>query len=364
MFATMIGSGIATCIIYGASTWQVSDRRKIGHVFANVNYSVKGRTPRLIKRKIDEDKTQYIYSVPYGLIDDDRLERILSKTLARPVKVMFRGKLIIYVYNNALSTQIKHDWSATTPWVVPIGQTLDGPLLHNFDVIPHMTVAGATRQGKTVFTKLLFAHLINGNPDVEFYVLDLKGGLEFGRYDKLRQVHAVASDVIEALECLAGIVRQMKADMRRFKDAGYNNIVNTPYTYRKFILVDEGAELDVKCQAILSEIARVGGALGYRIIFATQYPTADTLPRQLKQNADAKVSFRLPTEIASRVAIDEGGAELLRNPGRAIYRTHERHEVQVPYVSDEEISEVLRRYRRVEIAEQSHPSRRDIIEFN
>lgn len=364
MFATMIGSGIAACIIYGASTWRVSDRRKIDYVFANVNYSVKGRTPRLVKRIYDADKTQYIYSVPYGLIDDDRLERILSKTLSRPVKVMFRGKLVIYVYNGGLPTKIKHDWTTSTPWVVPIGQSLDGPLLHDFDVIPHMTVAGATRQGKTVFIKLMFAHLINGNPGVEFYVLDLKGGLEFGRYENIRQVKTVASDVYEALETLADIVRRMKADMKRFRDAGYNNIVNTPYTYRKFILVDEGAELDDKCRALLSEIARIGGALGYRIIFATQYPTADTLPRQLKQNADAKVSFRLPTEIASRVAIDEGGAELLRNPGRAIYRTHERHEVQVPYVGDKEISDRLRRYERVEITEQSQPSRRDIIEFN
>lgn len=364
MIATMVGSGIAACIIYGASTWQVSDRHKIDHVFANVNYSVNGRTPRLIKRKIDADKTQYIYSVPYGLIDDDRLERILTKTLARPIKVMFRGKLIIYVYNGGLPTQIKHNWTTTTPWVVPIGQTLDGPLLHDFDVIPHMTVAGATRQGKTVFTKLLFAHLINGNPDVEFYVLDLKGGLEFGRYANIRQVKTVASDVYEALETLADIVRRMKADMKRFRDAGYNNIVNTSLSYRKFILVDEGAELDDKCRALLSEIARIGGALGYRIIFATQYPTADTLPRQLKQNADAKVSFRLPTEIASRVAIDEGGAELLRNPGRAIYRTHERYEAQVPYISDEEVTEILRRYRRVEAAGENQSSRGDIIEFN
>ena len=38
---------------------------------------------------------------------------------------------------------------------------------------------------------------------------------------------------------------------------------------------------------MLSHIARIGGALGFRLIFCTQYPTGDTLPRQVKQNSDA-----------------------------------------------------------------------------
>lgn len=94
----------------------------------------------------------------------------------------------------------------------------------------------------------------------------------------------------------------------------------------------------------MSEIARIAGALGYRLIFCTQYPTADTLPRQIKQNADAKISFRLPTEVASRVALDEQGAEKLANVGRAIYRTHEKHIVQAPYIVDKEIKNKLEGY--------------------
>lgn len=128
---------------------------------------------------------------------------------------------------------------------------------------------------------------------------------------------------------------------------------------RKFIIVDEGAQLTpgqfmhpieknilIECQAKLSRIAAVGGALGYRLIFATQYPTADTMPRQIKQNADAKISFRLPSGYASGVAIDEYGAEELPSDvkGRALFKTHELKEIQVPYLSHEEMWKCLEKY--------------------
>src|SRR5690625_6819861 len=93
--------------------------------------------------------------------------------------------------------------------------------------------------------------------------------------------------------------------MSLFKSKGYTNVLNTNIKKRKFIITDEGAELAPAthqskeqkdmfkfCQHTLSEIARVAGALGYRNIFCTQYPTSDTLPRQIKQNSDAKISFR------------------------------------------------------------------------
>lgn len=63
---------------------------------------------------------------------------------------------------------------------------------------------------------------------------------------------------------------------------------------------------------MLSHIARIGGALGFRLIFCTQYPTGDTLPRQVKQNSDAKLGFRLPTQTASSVVIDEPGLESIK----------------------------------------------------
>lgn len=357
MEGLLIGSGIAAFLIYAADKWKETDLKKIKHVFRNTNYKVKDNEPKLIKSIKDECCTEYVFSVPYGLIDDPKLQNILEKTLCKPVLVRFKGRLLVKVYKNRLSKRIDYDWIKTDGWKVPIGYTQEKLLFHDFDKIPHMTVAGMTRQGKTVLLKLIMSHLINNQEQIEFHLIDLKGGLEFSRYKNLKQVKNVTSGIKETYHLLNKIEKMIRKDMQFFKDKGHSNILDTSIKTRTFIVVDEGAELtpeahhskDEKmlyryCQHVLSEVARIGGALGYRLIFATQYPTADTLPRQIKQNADAKISFRLPTEIASRVAIDESGAEELGCPGRAIYRTHEKHIIQVPFIADKEIQNRLRRF--------------------
>lgn len=358
MFGTLVGSGIALSLIYAVLNWSDSDEKKIQYVFKNIGYKVGNREPRLIKRDKKENYIDYVYSVPYGLIDDDRLQPILQKTLIKPVKVMFRGKLIIRVYNNNLPTKIDYDWHATDKHIVPIGQSLDGIVYHNFDAIPHMTVAGMTRQGKTVLLKLILTHLILNNSDVTFYIIDLKERLEFGEYERYKQVKSVVGNNQEANEMLNDVFNNLNNDLRK----GIKNVVGV-HDKRTFIIVDEAAELDNKCQEKLSRISRIGGALGYRLIFATQYPTADTLPRQIKQNSDAKISFRLPTKIASRVAIDENGAEELYCPGRAIYRTHERVEIQTLYIEEKEIFERLRRYEVDKTPTKNRETRKNIIKF-
>lgn len=364
MVGMLVSGGIAACLIYSSMKWTNTEAEKIQHVFLNIGYRIKDKVPRLIRKDKKETYTDYIYNVPYGLVDDPKLERILEKTLIKPVSVMFRGKLIVRVYNKNLTTHLDYDWQPSKRWTVPIGESLDGMIYHDFDKIPHMTVAGMTRQGKTVFLKLVLTHLILNNKNAEFYCIDLKGGLEFGKYKKLKQIKNVASDPVDAESCLESITNQIKADMQLFKSKGYNDITNTDINSRRFIIVDEAAELtdSKKSQKHLSEIARIGGALGYRLIFATQYPTADTLPRQIKQNADAKISFRLPTEVASRVALDEQGAEQIECIGRAIYRTHDRVEIQVPYVKDKNIMERLGKYDSADSAE-SEQIRTDTIEI-
>lgn len=372
----IIGASIASLVMYTTLKWNKSDKEKIRLTFRNLNYKVKDREPKLIKIRKTNNYTLYRYHVPYGLVDDEKLI-VLEKVLNKPIGLSFEeGKLNIKVYNNKLPERINYNWIPTNKWTIPIGQTLDGMIYQDFDEIPHMTIAGMTRQGKTVLLKLIFAHLINSHKNnVEFTIIDLKGGLEFNRYRNFKQVKSLTSDVNEAYTALTLLLNELKGDMSQFKRNGYTNIVETPIKTRKFIIVDEGAELapppfltkDEKrtylyCQYALSEIARIGGALGYRLIFASQYPTSETLPRQVKQNADVKISFRLPTEIASRVAIDENGAERLGVVGRAIHRTADRNVVQVPYVTDKEIMERLDEYANSN-NEEKPKTREDYVEF-
>ncbi|TFJ91826.1 FtsK/SpoIIIE domain-containing protein [Lentibacillus salicampi] len=372
---TIIGAGIALFTMYAADRWKKSDAEKIQHTFKNIGYAVGDHEPRLFKKHKTDGYTLYTYHVPFGLIDDDKLQ-VLEKVLNKPVKISFTNqKLQIKVYKNKMPVKVEYDWNKTDGWTVPMGQSQERFILHDFDKIPHMTIAGMTRQGKTVLLKLILAHLINNHSDdAEFMVIDLKGGLEFNQYRNLKQMKSVASNVSETKQALSDVLNQIESDMSHYKEKGYTNVLDTNISKRKFIIVDEAAELvppghlskDEKkpysyCQHALSEIARIAGALGYRLIFCTQYPTADTLPRQIKQNADAKVSFRLPTEIASRVAIDEQGAESIANIGRAIYRTSKKHIVQVPYV--ENIKERLGDHFVSPTTEEDAEGRADTVQF-
>lgn len=374
----IIGSGIAAFTMYASAKWKDDDKKKIQHTFNNIGYKVKDHTPTRLKTIKRDSYIEYVYNVPYGLIDDPKLQPTIEKTLHKPTHVYFDGKLHIRVYKKRLPTKINYDWKPTGGWTTPIGQSQELSILHDFDKIPHMTTSGMTRQGKTVLLKLIMTHLITNHPDdIQFYIIDLKGGLEFGPYENLKQVKKVASDVGEAEQLLKEVSKNIKSDMGHFKEKGYTNILDTNIKKRTFIIVDEGAELTPSphhskeekksfqyCQYQLSEICRVAGALGYRNIFCTQYPTADTLPRQIKQNSDAKISFRLPTEVGSRVAIDEQGAEKLSNVGRAIYRTHDKHIVQVPYIDDKDINNKLKEWKHDSPkTEEADEGRGDIVTF-
>lgn len=260
-------------------------------------------------------------------------------------------------------------------WVVPLGFNERGWHFHDFDKTPHCTISGTTRFGKTVMLKNIMTYLIeHHSDDVEFVILDMKGGLEFGRYKNLKQVVDVASSPAEAFEMLGKVKVFMEQQEALFKQNGWSNVVNTSIQKRLFVIVDEGAQLApdrfmtkeqkdmlASCQHTLGEIARIGGALGIRLIFCTQYPTSDTLPRQVKQNADLKITFRLPTGYASQVAIDDCGAEELPSdiPGRAIVKTHEKKLVQAPFISDDEMMKRLEVY-RVEKVERRKVDRKTV----
>lgn len=344
LFYELVGAGVASIFVYAShmTSKYKTEKYKLSRIFRNLGYGKNDRYPRLVNLSRNNSETTYVYSVPYGLVDDPKISQAVSKTLAKDATIsMSNGKLVVKVVEAKLGKKYSYDWRNTRE--IPVGYTASGIIYHDFDKIPHMTIAGMTRQGKTVLLKLLLAHILNNSDAASVDILDLKGGLEFGRFSDLSHVGEVADDSDSALRLLKRVDGDISRRMVEFRRLGLNNIVNSSDSRRNYIIVDEAAELNKDCLEILSRVARIGGALGYRLIFATQYPTADTLPRQIKQNADAKISFRLPTATASRVAIDENGAEDLPCPGRAIYRTIDRAEIQVPYVSDDEIMDKMRR---------------------
>jgi S-DNA-T family DNA segregation ATPase FtsK/SpoIIIE len=199
---------------------------------------------------------------------------------------------------------------------------------------------------------------------LNFTCSTLKGGLAFNRFKRLPQVYSVARDEAESLKSLKKLRNQIQKRMMYFEQKGYEDIKEAwaagEKIDRELIVIDEASVLAPQsksdqvrneCKQILEFIAQVAGGLGYNLIMCSQYPTGDILPRQVKQNSDARISFRLPTSTASNVILDEGGAEDIGYGlrGRAIYKADLKRLMQVPIIENAEIDKLLQPFIQEEI---------------
>ncbi|MCX8047347.1 MAG: FtsK/SpoIIIE domain-containing protein [Anoxybacillus gonensis] len=400
ILSSLVAGGIAATT-YFKQHGTGDDKTKIERIAANAGLVSKdGKQIRIYRRTKGEGFTEYVFQIPLGLSFADfekkkhvfedginikrstldiSLADLKSITLRsnpipqiksllqnkrkqnKEIDMSFDGMLKIRVYERPIPEWLPFDDSMLSKcqgWEIPVGVSRSGFVTHDFDIIPHMVVAGATRKGKSAFLKLLVASLIARHPDdVRFTILDLKGGLAFAKFRDARQVVTVAKNVHESIVALRAIREEMNERLEQYLAAGIEDVRAAGVKERHFIIVDEAAQiasagetdkeikrLKVECEHILSEVARVAGALGYRLIFCTQYATADTLPRQIKQNADAKLCFRLQTEVASQVVLGEGetdAAHLPLIPGRAVYMTDRKKIVQCAYVADDDINRLI-----------------------
>lgn len=296
----------------------------------------------------------------------ESLKSLWNNKLAerKEIELAFDGLLIIRVYDEPMPRFVPFE--AGEGWKVPVGITRNQNALkyHDFEQIPHMVLGGATRYGKSNFINSLITSLIQSKPDhVNFFLIDLKGGIELCDYENIRQTQSIAYEPEEALETLQIAYDKMREIQRHLRAKGKKNVQEGGIKERYFIIIDEVGELNpleavtkeekklkLECQTLMSQIARLGAGLGFRQILATQYPTGDVIPRQCKQNSDAKLSFRVQSATASRVVLDETGAELLPQiKGRAIYQTADKREVlQTPLISNEIIQETITPHKEVE----------------
>jgi len=371
-----------------------NDSQKINKIFTLSGLNVKDGdrvlTPQLVRKVNHPWGTEYKYRLPLGrsfqdfeqkqhVIQDglnnrrshfkpsdlkgvslDRnfiqsLREVTRKRLSatKEVELSFDGLLSLKVYNEALPSHVEYCESGKE-WSVPMGITRSsGSINHNFEAIPHMVIGGATRYGKSNLINGIITSLTRNNPDhVHFHLIDLKGGIELGAYENMSQTSSIAFEPEEALNTLKNAYEAMRAMQRTLRGKGKKSVQEAGIKDRHFVIIDEVGELNPseavskeerkikeECQKYMSQIARLGAGLGFRQILATQYTTGDVIPRQCKQNSDAKVCFRVQSEVASRVTLDSSGAEKLPEiRGRALYQTADkRRTIQTYLVKPDQI---------------------------
>lgn len=398
VLTTSIMGGLALNAYVKRKGLATNDSGKIQRIISLSGLNVKdGKdtlTTQLIRKKQYDWGWEYAYRIPLGRSYDDYLakSRVLEDGLnnrrqritvadlkalqldgniladikalytrklteRKEIEVSFDGLLKIRVYNEPLPSLVP--FVQGDKWSVPVGMTRDKNTFkyHDFERIPHLVLGGATRYGKSNFINAMLTSLIRSNPDhVKLYLVDLKGGVELCDYENAKQTQSIAYEPEEALATLQLAYDEMRAMQKRVRALGKKNVQEAGIKERYFIVIDEVGELNPaeaigkadkaiksECQTLMSQIARLGAGLGFRQILATQYPTGDVIPRQCKQNSDAKLSFRVQSATASRVVLDETGAELLPQiKGRAIYQTADQREIlQTPLISTELIRDTL-----------------------
>lgn len=280
-----------------------------------------------------------------------QLQELWKKKLSdiKEIELDFDGLLIIRIYDKPLSKQIQWNESLlnTGKWSVPIGYTRNSEVIqHDFDKDKHLIIAGATGYGKSAILKLITTTLIDQQPEnTELSLIDLKGGSAFHRFKDCKQVKYYSREPDEAERVLEAIQVEMNRSFENVVNNGFEDVKEARVMKRHFVIIDEAADLAEykKAMGIITDIARRGRSAGYYLIFCTQYPTMQVIPPQTKRNIIARLCYVVDTDTASRVVLDEGGADKLPDiPGRGIYKNNvKRYIVQSPYISNETINKII-----------------------
>lgn len=228
---------------------------------------------------------------------------------------------------------------------VAIGRTISNQV-YVFDLakMPHLLVAGATGQGKSVGLNAIITSLLyRKHPSqLKFVFVDPKK-VELSLYSKLERHYlakipgngdAIITDVDLVVETLSSLCNEMDSRYELLKDAMVRNIVEynekfvsgrldvaSGHRYLPYIVVviDEYADLIMTAgrdvEQPIARLAQLARAIGIHLVIATQRPTANIITGMIKANFPARIAFRVSSAVDSRTIIDQSGANQLIGRG-------------------------------------------------
>lgn len=271
---------------------------------------------------------------------------------------------------------------------VAIGFTVQTQSVKVFDLAsaPHLLVAGATKQGKSVGLNVLITSLLYSKhpSELKFVFIDPKM-VEFSAYSGLLKHYlAVLPDAAseqeernnaivkfpkDAERTLRSLVVEMEERYKLISAAQVNDVAlyNEKYKDRKLkpteghkylpyivtvvdeyadLTMSEGSSSDAKAmsRSIATSVVRLaqkGRAAGIHIVLATQRPSVDVITGLIKANFPTRIAFRVFSNTDSRTILDTPGAEKLIGNGDMIYFSGaDRERVQCAYISSGEIEAI------------------------
>ena len=241
--------------------------------------------------------------------------------------------------------KIKEEITKASSFVV--GESLNGAIVKSILDFPggHLLIAGTSGGGKSNWFKATLLSLLETSPHAEFFLLDFKGGVEFGPFRKFPNV-SVEKDMKGALRKLRMVVAEMNSRFKHLEKVGRAAVVlKKDKMNHLFIAVDEASLLYGKvartdphfasvaeARQLTNDIAKRGRAACISLILATQKITKETIDTAIQENITGRICFRMNTLQGSMIVLGNKLAmELPDIPGRAVWQCgNEQVEVQTP----------------------------------
>ncbi len=312
-----------------------------------------------------------------------RLEEDIAMSMAaKGVRVLvLEGAIGIEVANERasvvplkmiLNSPQYREKSAKMELPIALGITVTNePFFVDLAKMPHLLVAGATGQGKSVglnciITSLLFA---KHPAEMKFVMVDPKK-VELDFYRKLEKHYlaelpdaeeAVITDTTKVVHTLKSLCIEMEERYELLRKAGTRKITEynekflnrrlNPLKGHKFlpyivVVIDEFADLLMtagrEIEEPIARLAQKARAVGIHLVIATQRPTTDVITGTIKANINSRIAFKVNSAVDSKTIIDTSGAQRLIGRGDmlVIYPGEEMVRVQCALIDTAEIDRI------------------------
>ncbi len=284
------------------------------------------------------------------------------------IEVPNKDKEVVSMYSVIKSPKF-HDSHADLP--VALGKTIQNEtFVFDLTKMPHLLVAGATGQGKSVGLNAIITSLLyKKHPaELKFVLVDPKK-VELTLYAKLEKhflakmpdaEEAIITDTQKVIYTLNSLCIEMDARYDLLKAAKVRNIkeYNEKFINRRLnpekghrflpyfvVIVDEFADLIMtagrEIETPIARIAQLARAVGIHLIIATQRPTTNIITGVIKANFPARIAFRVTSMIDSRTILDQPGANQLVGRGDMLISTgNEVTRVQCAFIDTPEVDRI------------------------
>lgn len=236
--------------------------------------------------------------------------------------------------------------------------------------MPHLLMAGATGQGKSVgLNAILVSLLYTQHPSqIKFVLVDPKK-VELTLFNKIErhflaklpgEGEAIITDTKKVVATLNSLCIEMDERYELLKDAEVRNIkeYNAKFISRRLnpehghrflpyivLVVDEFADLIMtagrEVETPIARLAQLARAIGIHLIIATQRPSVNIITGTIKANFPARIAFRVTSKIDSRTILDSGGADQLIGRGDMLLSTgNDLIRIQCAFVDTPEVEEI------------------------